>query len=295
MPNLAQILKIIEKENNDVIAILGPTCSGKTNLAIQLAKELNYSIINADSRLIYKYLNIGTAKPNEEELNQVKHYLIDIKNPNEYYSAGDYRKDFDQVISKIQKGIVVGGTGFYIQSALANLELPQSNPDKDLRNILASKSLEELHQILNSLDPEAILGIDKNNPVRIIRAIEILKSTGLSLNLSRSKSLQDRYSSTYIGLNYRNRDILYQKINQRVLAMIDQGLIEEVKQILLQYGSHSIIASTIGYSEILEYLNEQLDLEQAIVKIQKRTRLYAKRQLTWFRQNSKIHWFYNDD
>ncbi len=286
------------KSSCELIAIVGPTCTGKTDLSIALAQELKIPIINADSRLIYGEMNIGTAKPSQQELELVPHYLVNIRKPNESYSAGDYRKDFDKVISTLNPGsnkaIVVGGTGLYLRSALDNLEMPNINRDEGLRNELKHKSLEELVAILHKLDSVAHQQLDIQNKIRIIRAIEIIKHSGKPLLDNRSKSSENRYNTAFYGLNFRNRDTLYGLINTRVVRMIDQGLVAEVESLLKQYGATATMLATIGYKEIIAYVQEEYSLDEAIALIQQRTRNYAKRQLTWFRSNSTVQWLYHD-
>lgn len=295
--HLEYILKDITQNPKEFIAIVGPTCTGKTDLSLALAQELQVPIINADSRLIYAEMNIGTAKPTQHELNLATHYLVNIRKPNESYSAGDYRRDFDQIISKLEqmpKAIVVGGTGLYLRSALENLEMPTINRDEVLREELKSKSLEELVSTLNQLDPNAHELIDIQNKIRIIRAIEIIQHSGKALLDNRSKTSENRYSTAFYGLNFHNRETLYDLINTRVIRMIEQGLIPEVESLIKQYGVTTTMLATIGYKEIIAYQQDQYSLADAIALIQQRTRNYAKRQLTWFRANQEIQWLYHD-
>ncbi len=296
--HLEYILNDIGKKPRELIAIVGPTCTGKTDLSIALAQELKVPIINADSRLIYDEMNIGTAKPSQHELELVPHYLVNIRKPNESYSAGDYRKDFDQIISTIKqssnKAIVVGGTGLYLRSALDNLEMPNVNRDEVLRDELKHKSLEELVAILHKLDSVAHQQLDIQNKIRIIRAIEIIKHSGKPLLDNRSKSSENRYATAFYGLNFHNRQSLYDLIDTRVTRMIDQGLVTEVESLIKQYGVTATMLATIGYKEIIAYLQADCSLDEAIALIQQRTRNYAKRQLTWFRSNSEIQWLYHD-
>ncbi len=295
--HLEYILKDITQNPKEFIAIVGPTCTGKTDLSLALAQELQVPIINADSRLIYDEMNIGTAKPTLHELNLATHYLVNIRKPNESYSAGDYRRDFDQIVSKLEqtpKAIVVGGTGLYLRSALENLEMPAINRDEALRGELKNKSLEELISMLNELDPKAQEQIDTQNKIRIIRAIEIIQHSGKALLDNRSKTSENRYSTAFYGLNFHNRETLYDLINTRVIRMIDQGLIAEVESLIKQYGVTTTMLATIGYKEIIAYQQDQCSLADAIAFIQQRTRNYAKRQLTWFRANQEIQWLYHD-
>jgi tRNA dimethylallyltransferase len=228
----------------------------------------------------------------------VEHHLVDLKSITEAYSAGDYQKDFDNVVKNIwkldpeKKIIVVGGTGLYIKAALENLEMPAVNTNQALRDELNQKSLDELLLMLTENDSEASSLIDIQNKVRVIRALELVISTGKPLSELRTKSREARYDSLYIGLDFKQREDLYDLINTRVLAMIERGLVEEVKALISKYGRVKTIDSTIGYREVADYLSGLISLDEAVSQIQLRTRRYAKRQMTWFRANPEIQWFY---
>ena len=292
------ILNYIDTSPKKLITILGPTCTGKTDIAIELAKKFKTEIINADSRLIFKEMDVGTAKPSFDELKRVKHHLVNFKSMTEAYSAGDYQKDFDNVVKNIwnldleKKIIVVGGTGLYIKAALENLEMPAVNTNQALRDELNQKSLDELLLMLQEKDSGALALIDIQNKVRVIRALELVISTGKPLRELRTKSQEPRYDSLYVGLDFKRREDLYDLINARVLRMIERGLVDEVKALINKYGRVKTIDSTIGYREVADYLSGILSLDEAINQIQLRTRRYAKRQMTWFRANSEIQWFY---
>jgi tRNA dimethylallyltransferase len=292
------ILNYIDTSPKKLITIVGPTCTGKTDIAIELAEKFNTEIINADSRLIFKEMDIGTAKPSADELKRVKHHLVNLKAITEPYSAGDYQKDFDNVVENIwkidpeRKIIVVGGTGLYIKAALENLEMPAVNTNQALRDELNQKTLDELLLMLQDKDSCALALIDIQNKIRVIRALELVISTGKSLSELRTKSREPRYDSLYIGLDFKQREDLYDLINVRVLAMIERGLVEEVKALINKNGRVKTIDSTIGYREVADYLSGDLSLDEAISEIQLRTRRYAKRQMTWFRANPEIQWFY---
>lgn len=292
------ILNYIDTSPKKLITILGPTCTGKTDIAIELAKKFKTEIINADSRLIFKEMDIGTAKPSFDELKRVKHHLVNFKSMTEAYSAGDYQKDFDNVVKNIwnldldKKIILVGGTGLYIKAALENLEMPAVNTNQALRDELNQKSLEELLLMLQEKDSGALALIDIQNKVRVIRALELVISTGKPLRELRTKSQEPRYDSLYVGLDFKRREDLYDLINARVLRMIERGLVDEVKALINKYGRVKTIDTTIGYREVADYLSGILSLDEAINQIQLRTRRYAKRQMTWFRANPEIQWFY---
>ena len=292
------ILNYIDTSPKKLITILGPTCTGKTDIAIELAKKFKTEIINADSRLIFKEMDVGTAKPSFDELKRVKHHLVNFKSMTEAYSAGDYQKDFDNVVKNIwnldleKKIIVVGGTGLYIKAALENLEMPAVNTNQALRDELNQNSLDELLLMLQEKDSGALALIDIQNKVRVIRALELVISTGKPLRELRTKSQEPRYDSLYVGLDFKRREDLYDLINARVLRMIERGLVDEVKALINKYGRVKTIDSTIGYREVADYLSGILSLDEAISQIQLRTRRYAKRQMTWFRANPEIQWFY---
>lgn len=297
------IIDSLEKKPRPVIAIVGPTCTGKTDLAIELGQKLGIEIINTDSRLIFDEMNIGTAKPSAEELAAVKHHLVNIKKPNEKYSAGEYREDFDKVMASLNfdpnnnkpQVIVVGGTGLYVRSALDNLEMPSVSRDEELRAELNEKSLEDLMVMLNELDPEAHKDVDTKNKVRVIRAIEIVKLSGKPLSENRSRASSNRYDTAYYALNFHRRRSLYDLIDKRVIVMIRRGLVHEVEALVEKYGVTETMLGTIGYKEIIGYLKKEYSLSQARRMIQKKTRVYAKKQMTWFNQNREIEWLYWDE
>ncbi len=304
--DLDAIFTAIKSSSAEFIAVVGPTCTGKTGLSLEIAEKFQIPVINADSRLIFAEMNIGTAKPNLHELERAKHYLIDLKKPNQDYSAGDYRNDFDELVQNLRAqkqstggnelnskvlAVVVGGTGLYLRSALENLDMPDVSRDKDLREELNQLELEDLQKMLENLDPEAPNQVDMPNKVRVIRAIEIVKNSGKALAENRSKKSEPRYQVKYIGLNFSSRRKLYDLINYRVIKMIKKGLVHEAEALLEKYGRTQVLESTIGYKEILGYFDGQYSLSEARRRIQKNTRVYAKRQMTWFKQNQAIEWF----
>ncbi len=275
-----------------VIAIVGATASGKTAYAIELAKKIDAEIISADSRLVYKGFDIGTAKPTIEEREGIPHHIIDIVEPEFDYSAGLYKKEASTKIIEIAKKgkipIITGGTGLYIDILLKNFALPEIEPNRDLRNQLYALGNEELFEILKSKDAFAAETIDKNDRKKIIRAIEIIQTTGKALNASRGIDEQE-YEIEWIGRNH-DRKHLYSRIDKRVDIMIENGLIEETKELLNKHGKIPNLINTIGYREITGYLDNQYSLEEAKELLKKNTRNYAKRQLTWFRRNPEIKW-----
>ena len=273
---------------NKVIAVVGPTASGKTSFAVDLAQKIDGEIISADSRLVYKGFDIGTAKPTLEERKGIPHYMIDIVDPEVDYSAGLYAAEAKKIINDIHSRgkipIVAGGTGLYINILLMNYDLPKVEPDYDLREKLRKEP--DLHKILLELDEETANTIDKNDRKKLIRAIEIVKLTGKPVP---RKIKNSEYEVEWIGLNFP-RDVLYDRINRRVDEMLENGLLDETKSLLEKHGRINNLLYTIGYQEMIQYLDGLLTLDEAVDKLKQNTRRYAKRQLTWFRKNPEIKW-----
>lgn len=278
--------------NRKLIVILGPTASGKTELAIKLAKKFNGEIVSADSRQIYKEMNIGTAKPTKKERKEVVHHLIDIIRPNEDFSVALYKKLASEKIKEVQKRkklpFLVGGTGLYISAIVDNLDFPRVPPNKELRKKLEKKSLDELLKIYKKLDPEGAKYIDKNNKRRLIRAIEACKATGKSFWKMRKKK-KPLFDILEIGIK---RDNLEKKLERRTKEMIKKGLEKEAKRLFKKYGDIPSL-ETIGYQEWKEYFQGKIKKEEVIQKIILHTRQYAKRQMTWFKKDKRIHWIKN--
>lgn len=280
-------------KNNKVIAIVGATASGKTAYAVELAQKIDGEIISADSRYVYKGLDIGTAKPGIDERKGIPHCMIDIVEPDFNYSAGLYAKQAKEcikdILSRGKTPIVAGGTGLYIRVLLENYDLPNIEPDYNLRDELAKLSFDELYDILYKLDKESAESVARNDKKKLIRYIEVVKLTGLPLSKARGKKDEDEFDIEWIGLNFP-REELYERINKRVDLMIEEGLIEETKNLLSKYGRIPNIVDTIGYREIIAYLDGDISLERAKELLKQNTRNYAKRQLTWFRKNENIKW-----
>lgn len=275
-----------------VIAIVGPTASGKTSYAIELAKKIDSEIISADSRLVYKGFDIGTAKPTKTEQNGVPHHMIDIVEPEFEYSAGLYKTEAAKIIKEIlsrgKTPIIAGGTGLYIDILLKNYTLPQIEANHELRSELKKLSKEDLYEQLLKLDPQAGDIININDGKKIIRAIEIIKTSGKSLKEARGIA-DEEYDIEWIGRNF-DRETLYARINKRVDIMVESGLIDETQKLLSKHGRTPNLVNTIGYREIIGYLDNKYSLEEALELLKKNTRNYAKRQLTWFRKNENITW-----
>lgn len=288
-----------------VIVIAGPTASGKTNLSIELAKRLNGEIISADSMQIYKYMDIGTAKPTVAEMQGIKHYLIDEVLPSEEFNVVKFKelaeKYIEDIIAKGKLPIIVGGTGLYISSLIDNINFSESECDWELRESLKKEAEEYgaqyLHDKLKQVDEEAANNIHPNNIKRVIRALEVYYQTEkpISYHNEMSKVVPSKYDFVLIGLTM-DRHLLYDRINKRVDIMLENGLVEEVKK-LVKLGFADSITSMqgIGYKEILAYLNGENSLEEAVEIIKRDSRRYAKRQLTWFRRIKEITWFSVDN
>ena len=283
-----------------VIVIVGPTASGKTALSIELAKKINGEIISCDSMQIYKDMNIGSAKPTIEEMQGIKHYLIDEIEPTQRFSVAEYKKRAEKAIEEIiKKGkmpIVVGGTGLYANSLIYGIEYNEIKYDEKYRNELmklaqTEDGLESLFEKAKKIDPKAMEKISKNDKKRIVRILEIYNSTGTTKTKQEKESRKKevKYDYKVFALNME-RSVLYERINKRVDIMLEQGLIEEVKNILKKYNEFPTAMQAIGYKEIVEYFNGDLTKEEAIEKIKQESRRYAKRQLTWFKKIANVKW-----
>ena len=282
-----------------VIVIVGPTCSGKTDLAISLGGKIPSEIISADSRQVYKYLTIGTAKPTEKELQKVKHHFVDFLNPDENYNVSKFEKDvlkqIGQIIDNKRTPIIVGGSGLYIRAIVDGIFDVVDTDEKyrmELMNYRKKFGNEFLYEELKKVDPESAKNLIPQNWKRIIRALEVYKLAGKPIwKLQQEYKRETNLQFFQYGLNWE-RKILYKNIELRVDKMIKSGLVDEVKNILkLGYSKDINALNTVGYKEIIEYVEGKTTLERAIELIKRNTRRYAKRQLTWFRKDKRIKWF----
>ncbi len=290
-----------------VVAVVGPTASGKTALAIELAKLFKGEIISCDSMQIYKRMDIGTAKPTKEEMASVHHHLIDIVDPNIDFSCADYAVLAKQKIEDVSKRgclpIFCGGTGLYIEHVLCNTSFSDAGRDeayrKQLQEMIDSCGVGAVVQMLKEIDPEAADQIHPNNKKRIIRALEIYHVTGKTKSYwdRESKKQESPYDTLIICLDFKDREKLYERINKRVDFMLEIGLLDEVKS-LIEDDSVALSDTAlqgIGYKELIEYFNGFCSLEEAVEKIKKGTRHYAKRQMTWFRRHQNCHRIFVDE
>jgi tRNA dimethylallyltransferase len=282
-----------------IIIIAGPTASGKTDLALYLAQKFNGEIICADSRTIYKKMNIGTAKPSFEERLKIPHYLIDFLEPDQEFTVAEFKEKalvlIEQIFKKYKIPFLVGGTGLYLQAVVENLDIPPVPPDKKLRKQLEKeiqkKGLETLWKKLIKLDPQAADFVQKENPRRVIRALEVCLKTKKPFSLLRKKGTP-LFNSLSIGPSF-NKQELKKRIDQRVEKMISQGLVKEIQELIKQYPLSSPGFNSIGYQEIISYLQGEISLTEAITLIKKNTYQYARRQMTWFKKDKKINWVKN--
>lgn len=274
---------------------MGPTAIGKTALSIELAKAYNCEIISADSRQFFKEMSIGTAKPTPEEMNGVVHHFVDCISIQEFYTAGQFENDVISKLSEIFENqdiaIMVGGSGLYVNAVLAGIdEIPS---DLELRNQLnqelEEKGLRHMQQKLKKLDYEHFKFMDKQNPQRLVRAIEVCLTTGKKYSELRNQTAKKReFDIIQIGIT-ADREVIYNRINQRVDSMVKDGLVEEVTGLFAQKELNSL--NTVGYKEIFRHLEGEWELDFAIEKIKQNTRNFAKRQLTWFKKDEKTTWF----
>ena len=294
-------------EKTKVYAVVGPTASGKTALSIEIAKRMNGEIISCDSMQIYKRMNIGTAKPTKEEMGDVVHHLIDIVEPCTEFSCADYsilaKEKIDDIVSRNKVPIFCGGTGLYIDHVLNNTSFSDAKRDDEYRAYLEKEikdgNIEKIYSLLKEIDPISAEAIHPNNTKRVIRALEIYHTTGKTKSRwdAESKKTESVYDSKVICLDFKNREVLYDRINRRVDIMVECGLVDEVKSLYddkTETLSNSAMQG-IGYKEFFPYFEGKCSLEQAIEDVKRLSRNYAKRQLTWFRRHEEYKKIYVDE
>lgn len=286
-----------------IIMVVGPTASGKTSLAVELAKRLDGEVVSADSMQIYRRMDIGTAKPTEEEKQGIPHHMIDIVEPWETFTLNDYLERADKVVRDIlQRGkrvIFAGGTGLYTQSFKENLQLPEYGCDQVYRDemmaVFAEKGGAYLKEMLEKVDPEAAARLHDNDAKRIIRALENYRATGKTVaeNNANAKAQGSPYDFCTLGLNFEDRETLYERINRRVDLMMEQGLEEEVRRLTAETLSQTA-RQAIGYRQFFAYFAGEATLADTVETIKMESRRYAKRQLTWLRRDKTVEWAFPD-
>ena len=285
-------------KNKTLIVITGPTGVGKTEATLRIAEHFNVPVINADSRQIFSEIPIGTAAPTAEQQLRVQHYFVGNHHLEDYYSASLYEQDVLNIINSQHTPISLlsGGSMMYIDAVCNGIDdIPTILPEirEEMMRRLETEGLEQMCNLLRELDPEHWKIVDRNNPRRVIHALEICIQTGKTYTSFRSNTIKDRpFNIIKVGLN-RDRDELYNRINQRVLDMIEEGMIEEALQVYPKRTLNSL--NTVGYKEIFEYLDGLTTLDEAIFKIQSNTRRYARKQLTWYKKDTAFQWFNPDN
>ena len=294
----------MKKQKIPFVAVVGPTASGKTSLSISLSKYLDAEVISADSMQIYEGMDIATAKPTEQEKEGIPHHLIGFVDIDEKFSVAQYlskaRNVIDDIYSRGKKIVVAGGTGLYINSLVDNIQFDKED-NKDLRPELLIMASENgaafMHKKLAELDPEYAQKLHENDLTRIIRGIEInlLFGHSMSEHLKISRETESPYNICMLGINFRDRQKLYDRIDQRVDIMLGNGLLDECKAFFGKFDANKTAVQAIGYKELFPYIEGKISLDEAIDNLKKSTRNYAKRQLTWFRKDERIHWLYADE
>ncbi len=285
-------------KNKTLIVITGPTGIGKTETTLRIAEHFNVPVINADSRQIFSEIPIGTAAPTAEQQLRVQHYFVGNHHLEDYYSASLYEQDVLNIINSQHTPISLlsGGSMMYIDAVCNGIDdIPTILPEirEEMMKRLEAEGLEQMCNLLRELDPEHWKIVDRNNPRRVIHALEICIQTGKTYTSFRSNTIKDRpFNIIKVGLN-RDRDELYNRINQRVLDMIEEGMIEEALQVYPKRTLNSL--NTVGYKELFEYLDGLTTLDEAIFKIQSNTRRYARKQLTWYKKDTAFQWFNPDN
>ena len=282
-----------------IICVVGPTASGKTALAVELAKATNGEVVSCDSMQIYRRLNIGTAKPTVEEMQGIVHHMIDICEPDEDFSVGRYVElatpIVEDILARGKTAVIAGGTGLYVDNLIKGGEFaptPSTGCREKLEGRLKAEGLEVLMEELRAIDPVA-LEKSQNNPRRIVRALEVFQETGetITAHNERTAAIPPRFDPIWIGIDFADRQELYDRIDLRVELMVKEGLLEEIREVLNSgIPERSTAMQAIGYKEFIDAMAGRSSIEEAIAQVQQSSRRYAKRQLTWFRRNERIHW-----
>ena len=290
---------------NNIICIAGPTASGKTALAVALAKELHGEVVSCDSMQVYRHMNVGTAKPTREEMDGIVHHMIDVANPDEDFSVSRYCQMaapiVDDIVARGKTAIIAGGTGLYMDSLIRGNDFapfPSTGVREKLEAQADNEGMETMLNLLQSIDPESAARLHLADRKRIIRALEVYYETGSTItahNLA-TQALPPRYSPLWLGLDFARRETLYERINRRVDIMLEQGLVEEIRSLLnMGIPPTATAMQAIGYKEFVDALKGKCSIDSAADQVRQSSRHYAKRQLTWFRRNPNIHWLTYDD
>lgn len=287
-------------DKKPLIILTGPTAVGKTDLSLLLAKKVNGEIISADSMQVYRKMDIGTAKIMPEEMGGVRHHLIDILDPSEDFNVVLFKKyalaAMDEIYSRNHIPIITGGTGFYIQALLYDINFDENDGDMsyrhELEELAAEQGVSKLHDMLKAVDPDSAAAIHENNVKRVIRALEFYKKTGkqISKHNEEERAKTSPYNFTYFVLN-NSRDVLYDRIDRRVDIMLENGLVDEVKSLMDQgYTRDMVSMQGLGYKEIIDYLSGDISYDEAVYILKRDTRHFAKRQITWFKRERDVVW-----
>ena len=285
---------------NNIICIAGPTASGKTAMAVELAKRFNGEVVSCDSMYVYRRMNVGTAKPTEEEMDGIVHHMIDVAEPDEDFSVSRYCEMaapiVDDIIARGKTAIIAGGTGLYMDSLIKGNDFAPF-PSTGMREKLEAQAdeigMEAMLELLRSIDPDSAAKLHVSDRKRVIRALEVYYETGETITAHnvRTQAIPPRYNPLWLGLDFADRAELYRRIDMRVGIMLEQGLVEEIRQLLSSGIPQKCTAmQAIGYKEFVAALEGQCTIQEAAEEVRKASRHYAKRQLTWFRRNKNIHW-----
>lgn len=292
------------KKKRNLIFVVGPTASGKTSLSVELALKLNAEIVSADSMQIYKGISIASAAPSDDEKKGVKHHLFEFLETDDAFTVAEYsvlaRNKIDEILNSSKNCIVVGGTGLYVSTLTDNIEFSLEGDNSDVRakleKMMETHGSEYLLEKLRVIDPDAADKLHPNNKRRIIRALEVFELTGKTFTELNKLSVQNDspYNPIIIGITYRDREKLYERINKRVDIMLQNGILDEAKSYFSLNHSKGA-AQAIGHKELEPYLSGNCDLDTAVENLKRATRRYAKRQMTWFKRDERIHWIYADE
>lgn len=287
-----------------IIVVVGPTASGKTSLGVHIAEKFNGEVVSADSMQIYKGMDIATAKPSQAEMRGIPHHLIGFVDPSSKYSVSSFCKDaagaVDDIISRNKMPVMVGGTGLYIDSFITSTEFLEDASSEEIREQLkrefAERGIDDLYAELAAIDPECAASVHKSNTVRVLRALEVYRTTGKTITEQKKLSHLNEsvYEPLFIGIGFRNREVLYKRINDRVDIMLANGLLDEAKNFYAEKYSCTAV-NAIGYKELKPFIDGTAPLDECVETLKRETRRYAKRQLTWFRRNENINWLYFDE